>query len=180
MNRGRMMRVGFIVVGIVAVATLAISLKSEDIGVDFSAFEGLSAEIKKAGTLVVYKGFPRRHELPDDAPEPKKDPNIAIDGYVFQPHAYAVDEKAVAKLREICSTKDAFKKWRGPKKCGGYHPDYCLQFKNGDTVTSVLLCYGCNEAKFFGSKANLYVDADAGALEAMQIILKQVTAAAKE
>lgn len=175
-----MMRVGFIVIGIVAVAALAFSLKSEDIGVDFNAFDGLSAEIQKAETLVVYRGFPRREALTDDEPEPKKDPNVALRGYLFQPRAYACDEKATAKLREICSTKAAFKKWRGPKKCGGYHPDYCLQFKNGDTVTSVLLCYGCNEAKFFGSKANLYVDADAAALEAIQVILKQVTADAKE
>lgn len=180
MNTGRMMRVGLIAIGIVIVATMAISLKSEDIGVDFSAFEGLSAEIQKAKTLVVYRGFPRREQLTDDEPEPKKDPNFALRGYFFQPRAYACDEKAMEKLRELCSTQAAFSKWRGPKKCGGYHPDYCLQFKNGDTMTSVLLCYGCNEAKFFGNKANLYVDANAAALEAIQVILKQVTADAKE
>ena len=58
----------------------------------------------------------------------------------------------------MLSAKGSFKRYRGQKACGGYHPDYCVEWKTGDATTRALICMECGEVKFFGPRSELHCD----------------------
>ena len=58
----------------------------------------------------------------------------------------------------LFSAKGSFKRYRGQKACGGYHPDYCVEWKQGEAATRALICLECLEVKFFGPRSDLYCD----------------------
>lgn len=58
-----------------------------------------------------------------------------------------------------------------PKKCEGFHPDYCLVWTNGPATYHLLLCFGCHEMKLHGPGQELLVDIRQRAFEEFKIIL---------
>src|SRR5262249_38836674 len=81
-------------------------------------------------------------------------------------------EEDAKKLTELFCAADSFEKYRGPKKCGGFHPDYCIEWQDGKDVYQVLVCFGCNEVKCYGPKSDLHCDVKKEAMEQFAKILK--------
>jgi hypothetical protein len=74
----------------------------------------------------------------------------------------------------LAASEASFSKYGGPKPCGGFHADYCLEWKDGEKVYQMMLCYGCDEAKFYGPEKDLHVNVDQKALGAMSQVLEKV------
>jgi hypothetical protein len=151
--------------------------EEKDPSADMANLKPLAAGIQKAGALTVYIGVSRIPTAPlppgVKAPEEK---TMAIRGYQFHEKTYAAGEKESAQLKALIGNEKNFSKWEGPKPCGGFHPNYCLEWKDGEKVYQVFLCYGCEEAKIYGPDKDLYVNAGGATLKAFSEVLHKVTA----
>ncbi|HEY1861915.1 MAG TPA: hypothetical protein VGG61_16255, partial [Gemmataceae bacterium] len=72
----------------------------------------------------------------------------------------------------LCSNGASFRKYAGPKRCGGYHPDWCLQWKDGDNVYQVLICFGCHKARLYGPKYEQWTDLTSESFKEFAEVLK--------
>jgi hypothetical protein len=66
----------------------------------------------------------------------------------------------------------SFRRYTGAKLCGGYHPDWCIEWKDGESVYKVLLCFHCEEARLYGPNNELWSDLDKKALKKLVEILR--------
>ena len=121
-------------------------------------------DIAKADTLVVYEGLPRLDEngIRRETAEHK---TFQKEGYYFYAEPLGVRPGVVERLRKIVANYRSFLAYGGPKFCGGYHPDLCLEWRTQDQVHRVYLCFGCHEGQFVGPKYDYMVDIDEPAYE---------------
>lgn len=68
----------------------------------------------------------------------------------------AADE--IEPLRRLACAADSYWSYGGPKLCGGFHPDYCLAWKDGEAAYHFLICFGCHEVKLYGPRTELILD----------------------
>jgi hypothetical protein len=88
-----------------------------------------------------------------------------------RPLALAADE--VEPLRRLSAAGSSYQTYGGPKACGGYHPDYCLAWKDGNVTYHLLICFGCHEMKLYGPKSELIVDIGEEAFKTFETALKK-------
>lgn len=56
-----------------------------------------------------------------------------------------------AAVRQVLLKPATYQPYSGPKKCGGFHPDYRLVWGSGRARREVQLCFGCREVKVFAA-----------------------------
>ena len=96
---------------------------------------------------------------------------IRIHDYPFYKRPLEIAAADVEALRLLSGEQSNLIHSRGRKMCGGYHPDYCLTWKKGETTFHMLLCLGCSEAKIFGAGVEWYGDIFRGAHPKFQKLL---------
>lgn len=115
------------------------------------AAERLAAAANAADEVLVYEGLPHhnfdRKSL--DSELQTKDV-IDLDEHPFYSEPLPVSDEDRAKIREFAAGPDAFFKFYGEKDCGGFHPDYAVEWRAGKDRYRLLLCFGCGEGKLFG------------------------------
>jgi hypothetical protein len=74
-------------------------------------------------------------------------------------------------LTDLCREAKSFGRYGGEKLCGGFHPDWCIEFKNGDDVYQVHVCFGCHEARLYGPKNDVYSDLNDEVLRVFKAVL---------
>jgi hypothetical protein len=60
----------------------------------------------------------------------------------------------------------------GEKKCGGFHPDYAVEWSVGRDRYRALICFGCEEVKLFGPALESRNDLDRTAYKRLEELLK--------
>jgi hypothetical protein len=126
----------------------------------------LVSGIGKAKGVVVYEGLPHQHWERDAlAKELKDKKTVKLHDFPFYDGAIRVKDEDARKLSALCGELKTFNRYRGEKLCGGYHPDWCLEFKDGAAVYRVLTCFGCREARLYGPKNEVFSDLDKEALK---------------
>ena len=83
---------------------------------------------------------------------------IGLNGYLFYDERLAPQGSDLEQLTSPFSDTQSFHRHRGTKICGGYHPDYCIEWKKGDATTRALICLECGEVQFFAQRKELYCD----------------------
>ncbi len=73
-----------------------------------------------------------------------------IQGFPFYEQPLSIAATDVEELRRLSAAADSFAPYGGPKDCGGYHPDYCLSWKDGANTYELLICFNCQEMKIYG------------------------------
>jgi hypothetical protein len=134
------------------------------------------AEIYRNGILSVkqlevYEGLPHQlHEKSLLTKELKRDDIVKFAGFPF--YTPSVRTTQIAGLIAVLSDKSAFKVYGGLKRCGAYHPDYCVSWKNGNKTYYALICYGCGELVFYDGRKPLIYDMQEGTLAKLKELLK--------
>ncbi len=59
------------------------------------------------------------------------------------------------------------------KKCGGFHPDYALEWQQGENRYQALVCFGCAEVKIFGSNFIVEYDFSEEVKATLAVILRK-------
>lgn len=57
--------------------------------------------------------------------------------------------------------------------CGGFHPDFCLEWQDGDATYQVLICFGCYEVKCYGPRTELWCDIQESAYDQFKKVLRK-------
>jgi len=77
-----------------------------------------------------------------------------LHGFDFYTEKLTISEETVEQLSKWFSDPETFSNWSGEKKCGGFHPDYAIEWKNGSQSVLVLFCLSCHEIKaYLGGRA---------------------------
>jgi hypothetical protein len=125
----------------------------------FSARKKFVSRIKNADDIRLFEGLPHpMFERDILEREMQTKPAFDLHGYLFYEERLALEEPEKTELSRIFQDPRTFVPWTGPKACGGFHPDFCVEWQVGQDVYHALLCFGCGEAKFFGPDVELYCD----------------------
>lgn len=128
--------------------------------------------IKKAELVVLYEGLPhQRYDQKLLARELREKKTVTIRDFPFYAETIPIDEVHAKKLTELCGDVQTFERFSGGKFCGGYHPDWCIEFKNDQDVYQVLVCLGCQEARFYGPNNEVFSDIVETAYEKLEELL---------
>jgi hypothetical protein len=123
----------------------------------FEDLKPLIETVAKADKVVLYEGLPHPFNEPELFEwEKKAKKMVTIAGWPFYTELLDLKDADKKKLVELLGQEKTFYPYRGPAKCGGFHPDYAVEWRVNKDTYYALICFGCNEAKVYaGDKAVL-------------------------
>jgi hypothetical protein len=145
---GAAMNIGRRHAGIMVLALVAVALGAVACGDATDKFTGAIADVEE---LRLHEGLPhQRFERELLASERRSKAVRELDGYSFYEEPLSLSREEAAQLTGLLSDRKTFEPFSGEKLCGGFHPDYAIEWQNGSSSYRALLCFGCYEAKLFG------------------------------
>jgi hypothetical protein len=94
-----------------------------------------------------------------------------MDGFHFYSKPLPLSKADVETLADIFKGSGPFTRYRGAKKCDGFHPDYCVEWKFDESPIQVLICFGCGEAKVRAEGSALHYDTRDDGEKALRALL---------
>ena len=113
--------------------------------------------IRHADQVTLYEGLPHQNsEAKAFKNELKTKQTIQLSGFPFYPQPLVMKNGEVDTLRELLgdrSTYYPFSTARNAghlvKACGGFHPDYAVEWLFKGQIYRGLICLGCSEVRFY-------------------------------
>jgi hypothetical protein len=117
------------------------------------------AAIPRSADVRLYRGLPSEFWEPElRAQELNRSKTIRLHGYPFYDEPIPIQEADAGRLTTLLSSEATFRRHDGKKRCGGYSPEYGVEWKAGADSTRALICLECLEVKLFDAKHELYCD----------------------
>jgi hypothetical protein len=117
------------------------------------------ATAREATRLTLYEGLPHQmFEATQLANELKTKATVTLHGFPFYQETLHLKEEDAARLKAALGDEGSFEPYGGPKKCGGFHPDYCAEWEADGLLYRCLICFGCTEVKVYGPGRALHCD----------------------
>ncbi len=114
----------------------------------FSLLSIFLEQIAGASSITVHEGLPHpNHFGKAYADELKTKSVTTLNGHAFYTELLQISEADLKTLNTILQDTSTYEPFEGEKKCGGFHPDYEIQWHAGLTSYRALLCFGCGEVK---------------------------------
>ena len=138
-----------------------------------SASTPADRSIAAAPMITLFEGLPRPDTEPD-AFKAAKDgtvPVIERGEYSFYEEPLRLNTEEQATLRRILGDPKTYTKWAGEKKCGGFHPDYAVEWQDGDHMRTTMICFTCSELKVRGPDGEHRYDITPAAREPLRALL---------
>jgi hypothetical protein len=135
--------------------------------------ETLAASVQNAKEVILYEGLPHQiseKKLLDAEVRSKK--TVRYHDFLFYQERLQLKEEDAKQLTTLFCSSASFRQHEGGKKCGGFHPDFCIEWRAGGEVFQALICLGCHEMKAFGPSAELYCDISRSAYDNFKGILR--------
>lgn len=118
----------------------------------FDEHKWLLGTIRQADRVTLYEGLPHPHwEAALLEQETRTKETVDLHGWAF--YARPLDLTDADRTALVALLADEASFYERPdfeKPCGGYHPDYAVEWAVGDQVYRCLICYGCGEVKVYG------------------------------
>lgn len=148
------------------------SSKFEEAAVFERSLPPLLEGLTNAKDLKLYEGLPGRGPGSQLAKERTEKKTTKLHGFDFylpplEPQAEAAEE--IDRLARDAASYSVFR----PKFCGGFHPDWALEWTEGKSRYRLLICFGCYEAQLFGPKDELWMDVKKEAFTRFETLLKK-------
>ena len=107
--------------------------------------------VRQADRLTFYEGLPHpMYEEETFREELKTKQTVQLSGFPFYREPLAIKDEDVKTLRGLLGDRSTYQSYTGEKKCGGFHPDYAVEWSTEGKVYRCLICFGCSEARFDG------------------------------
>jgi hypothetical protein len=142
--------------------------------IHFESNKQLFAASRNAGQVIVYEGLP--HQSFDAKlleAEKQQKPTITLHGYPFYRTPLELSAEDLATVNMLLVDERAFLQWIGEKKCGGFHPDYLIEYRFADSAYRYLICFGCHEVMVFGPERSLRCDIQREVYRHLELLLKK-------
>ena len=116
----------------------------EDLPVDAS--EEARQALAKAKTFTLAEGLPHPSKESDlFTTQAQRKDTQQITGFFFYKPDQKIDPGTTDKLRQIIANSDNLTEWKEHKTCGGFHPDWSLNWRRGWSKDRALICFSCEE-----------------------------------
>lgn len=133
----------------------------------------LLQRISNSSSMTIYEGLPHQFYEPVALEkELKEQKTITIHEYPFYAEAVIASKDCEKKLRELSCNAGTFTRWQGAKACGGFHPDWLLEFKDGPELYYLQICFGCQEARLFNAAGQIDCDLSERSLRQFTTLLQ--------
>ena len=131
------------------------------------------AGVSSATGTILYEGLPhQRWEKRALEEELASKATVRLHEFPFYKEALVLSKNDERALREIACAKDTFEVQSGAKACGGFHPDYCVEWRGNDGCAyRMLVCFGCDEAMLCESTTKVFLDLRKAAYSRIKSIL---------
>jgi hypothetical protein len=138
----------------------------------FDENKALFGAIQQANRVTVYEGLPHQFNEKRQLEEERQNKDtVTIHGFSFYREPLEIPDPEQEKLRNLLGNEGSFLQWQGEKKCGGFHPDYCVEYHVGSAAYRFLICFGCHEVKVYGPESSLRCDIRGEAYQELQGLL---------
>src|SRR5262245_6972052 len=108
---------------------------------NFANYNPLSEWIAKADKVILYEGLPHQeYEGEELEKERKSKKTISFNGFPFYSEPLDLKAADAKKLTNLYCDPSSFRAWKGYKRCGGFHPDYCIEWRKGKETCRALVC----------------------------------------
>lgn len=131
-----------------------------------------TAAVAGAEKMTLHEGLP--HQMFESdlmESERRSKPVQELNGYWFYKEPLAPAAEDVKRLTQLLSEPATFAPFSGEKKCGGFHPDYAVEWQKDSSSYRALICFGCDEAKLFGPGIDERHDLSARAMPELEALL---------
>ena len=131
-----------------------------------------TAPVAGAEKMTLWEGLPHQmfeHDLMES--ERRSKPVQELHGYWFYKEPLAPSAEDSKRLTQVLSDPATYAPFSGEKKCGGFHPDYAVEWQKGSDAYRALICFGCDEAKLFGPGVDERHDLNERALRELEALL---------
>ena len=118
------------------------------------------ATIRKADQISLYEGLPHQTYEPEKlAEELKTKPTVQLYGFPFYRDPLELKVGDAEKLKGLIGDWSSYAPHAGEKKCGGFHPDFAIQWwSSSGEAYACLICFGCHEVKIYSPRGEQYGD----------------------
>jgi hypothetical protein len=129
--------------------------------------------VRQAEKVALYEGLPHQMFESHLLEEERRTKAVQeLNGYPFYQEPLTLTSGDAQRLSGILSEPATYQPFSGEKKCGGFHPDYAVEWHVGADRYRALLCFGCHEAKLFGPGLESRNDLNRAAYDELQELLK--------
>src|SRR5262249_40015520 len=133
----------------------------------------LTEAIRRADKVVLYEGLPHQFFEKKLLEEERRTKAVEeLNGYPFYKEPLALTEQDAGRLCELLGDPAIYQPWKGEKLCGGFHPDYAVEWHVGAKRYRALLCFGCGEFLLGGPGFEARYEMDKAAGEILVELLK--------
>ena len=139
-----------------------------------SDVSGFLGNVRSAQTVAVYEGLPHQtfeHDV--YLSELKRADVVRIETFPFYAAPLSASPPEKSELTEIVLGDDAHIRYRGPKLCGGYHPDYVVIWEQAGHKSGAMVCFGCHEVIYFTPQGRLIQELGNDAYGKLKAVLSQ-------
>jgi hypothetical protein len=162
----RWMLIGVAVGGVGLVALGALTRKG-------NTLRAFTEAVRQADRVVLYEGLP--HQLFEKrllAEERRTRVVEELNGWPFYQEPLALSARDAERLSGFLGDPATYLPFKGEKLCGGFHPDYAVEWHVGASRYRALLCFGCGEVMLFGPEVESRNELDKAAGKALVELLK--------
>jgi hypothetical protein len=152
---------------------VALAADPKETDTNFDNHKALAVAIAKADRVILYEGLPHQtfeQQLLQEELKNKK--TVKLNDFPFYTETLSLKDADAKSLKALFIEAAAFKQYSGPKRCGGFHPDYALEWHVGKDVYRAQICFGCQEVKIFGPKSEVHCDMRPDTNKQLQATLK--------
>lgn len=139
--------------------------------------DAVSSHLRLAATLdrcrgapvEIFEGLPHpSFERPAFASESRRADTFVNHDFRFYKPAMILPGTARGRLLNQAHHTSTYLPWRGPRYCGGFHPDVLLRYTTETGPVDLHLCFGCGEARFFDGSAMIRMDINESVLDGLE------------
>jgi hypothetical protein len=114
--------------------------------------ESLTVPMRRADQMIVYEGLPHQlFEANALERERREKPILELREFPFYRESLKLTDRDKRLLKHYLCSPWSYEPLGPPASCGGFHPDFAVEFRTGTETYQVLLCFGCGEVYTFGS-----------------------------
>lgn len=139
---------------------------------NFDRLPGILAGLPKSGAPQLFEGLPSVFWEPHlFEQELAKKKTVRHHGYPFYEEPLVNTGSDTEQLTALFTARTSFAKFTDGKKGGGFHADFCLEWKSGDATTRAIVSLEDGEVKLFGPKSELHCDISPEAIQKLRELL---------
>lgn len=139
---------------------------------NFDRLPTVLAGIPKTGAALLYEGLPSEFWEPESlVQELARAKTIKLHGYPFYEEQLAFHEADGEQFTALLAARNSFAKFTDGKNGGGFHADYCLEWKSGEETTHIVIALESGEVKMYGPKSELHCDLSQEAAQKLRQLL---------